>query len=71
MPRGIVGIRTVINKIEAIAMRIILDINFDVAAILPRNRVIALQDYLPPRPPGTLVALADAPAPDVPAIESF
>ena len=45
--------------------------DFDVAAILPRNRSIPLHAYLPPRPPGTLLALADAPAPDVPAIESF
>ena len=45
--------------------------DYDVAAILPRNRRIALENYLPPRPPGVLLALADAPAPDVPAIESF
>ena len=45
--------------------------DFDVAAILPRNRVIALQDYLPPRPPDALLPLADAPSPDAPAMESL
>ena len=45
--------------------------DYDVAAILPRNRRIALENYLPPRPPGVLLALADAPAPDDPAIEHY